>query len=61
MIEFNPIKTTAKSEKTVISIRLEIDKLEKIDKIANNADISRNELILQSIDFALNHLPNNSY
>ena len=53
MIEFNPVKITPKSEKTVISIRLNTDKLEQIDSIAFQADISRNELIIQCIDFAI--------
>ena len=55
MFEFQPIKTSSKAEKTVISIRLNNDKLEQIDKIAHQVDISRNELILQCIEFALSH------
>ncbi len=48
MIKFQP----SKSEKVVISIRLENYKLEEIDRI----DISRNELINQCLDYAINNL-----
>lgn len=52
MVKFIPTK----SEKIVISIRIENEKIEKIDEIANKIDISRNELINQCLDFALNNL-----
>ena len=52
MSEFKPTKV----EKTVISIRIDTDTLEKIDKLSNDADISRNEFILQCIDFAMKNL-----
>lgn len=52
MIKFQP----AKSEKVVISIRIENYKLEEIDKIASKIDISRNELINQCLDYAINNL-----
>ena len=52
MTEFKPTKT----EKTVISIRLDIDILNEIDIISNKADISRNEFILQCIDYALKNI-----
>lgn len=52
MTKFLPMK----NEKTVISIRLDDERLEKIDKIANKIDISRNALINQCLDFALNNL-----
>ena len=45
-----------KSEKVVISIRIEDSKLNNIDKIASKIDISRNELIVQCLDFAMNNL-----
>lgn len=45
-----------KSEKVVISIRIEDNKLEEIDKIASKIDISRNELIVQCLDFAIENL-----
>ncbi len=48
MSEFKPIK----QEKTVISIRLDVDMLKTIDEISAEADISRNELIVQCIDYA---------
>ena len=46
----------SKSEKVVISIRIEEHKLEEIDKIASKIDISRNELIVQCLDFAMDNL-----
>lgn len=49
MSNFNP----AKVEKTVISVRVPIHTLNEIDKMANNVDISRNEFIIQCIDFAI--------
>lgn len=52
MIKFQP----SKSEKVVISIRLEDYKFQEIDKIASKIDISRNELINQCLDYALNNL-----
>ena len=52
MQEFIPIK----SEKEVISIRLESELLKTVDAAAERADISRNEFINQCIQFALEHL-----
>lgn len=52
MIKFQP----SKSEKVVISIRIEDYKLEEIDKIASKIYISRNELINQCLDYAINNL-----
>lgn len=49
MNEFKPIK----QEKTVISIRLDIDMLKSIDELSAETDISRNELIVQCIGYAL--------
>ena len=48
--EFKPVKP----EKTVISIRLDADVLKVLDTLSNDTDISRNELIVQCIDYALN-------
>lgn len=42
-----------KIEKEVISIRIDRETLEKIDNLAANIKISRNEFIIQCIDFAL--------
>lgn len=39
MNEFKPIK----QEKTVISIRLDVDMLKKVDELSVQTDISRNE------------------
>ena len=49
MIEFKPVK----SEKTVISIRLDSNTLKEIDELSGKTDISRNELIVQCIEYAL--------
>jgi len=46
---FKPIK----NEKTVISIRIDKDMLDIVDSVANETDISRNEMIIQCIDYAL--------
>ena len=51
---FKPIKIN--NEKVVISIRINTDTLEKVDKEAAKYDISRNELITQCIEFALNNI-----
>ena len=45
-----------KNEKVVISIRLEIEKLNKIDDISNKINISRNELINQCLNYALENV-----
>jgi len=49
MDAFKPIK----NEKTVISIRIDREMLGAIDSLANETDISRNEMIIQCIDYAL--------
>ncbi len=54
MSNFKPIK----QEKTVISIRLDVDMLKLVDNISLKTDISRNELIVQCIEYALEHLDN---
>ena len=55
MIEFTPSKT----EKTVITVRIETGLLKEIDDISYKIDISRNEFILQCIDFAMKHYAEN--
>lgn len=52
MKEFKPVK----SEKTVISIRLDANLLKAVDDLSVQTDISRNELIVQCIEYALAHL-----
>lgn len=54
MEKFRPSKIN--TEKVVISIRIDLNTLEKIDKEAAKIEISRNELITQCIDFALNNI-----
>lgn len=49
-----------KPEKEVISIRISTDTISHIDKIASDTDISRNELINQCIEFALQNLDTDS-
>lgn len=49
MNEFKPIK----QEKTVISIRLDVEMLKKVDELSVVTDISRNELIVQCIEYAI--------
>ncbi len=55
MKEFKPIK----QEKSVISIRIDSDLLNTIDANATKTDISRNEFIVQCIEYALNNLDKN--
>lgn len=57
MVEFNPAKVVSKSEKIIFSVRMDKDKVTEIDNIATETDISRNELIVQCVDFAISHLP----
>ena len=45
-----------KPEKEVISMRISSDILKKLDDMAAESDISRNELINQMILFALEHM-----
>lgn len=45
-----------KQEKDVISIRLDTKLIEKLDTISAGADISRNEFIVQCIEYALNNM-----
>ena len=40
-------------DKTVISIRLNNDMIKQIDDMATKADVSRNELIRQMLEFCL--------
>jgi len=42
--------------KTVISIRIDDDIIAKVDKLAKKQNMSRNELIKQSIVFALERI-----
>ena len=49
MEDFKPFK----NEKIVISIRIEKEMLNVVDKLANKTDISRNEMIVQCIEYAL--------
>lgn len=55
MNEFKPIK----QEKQVISIRLDISTLQAIDNLSAKVDISRNELIVQCIEYALDNISKN--
>lgn len=52
MKKFKPVK----QEKTIISIRIDVDLLNSIDKISGDTDISRNEFIVQCIEYAIDNL-----
>ncbi len=56
MNDFHPTKVEHFNDKIVISIRLDTKKISKLDEIANKINVSRNELINQCIDFALNNI-----
>ncbi len=45
-----------KSEKIVITIRIEDYRVEELDRIADKINISRNELISQCLDFAIKNI-----
>ncbi len=49
---FKPIKP----EKVVISLRIDLGILVKIDSLANRANISRNEFIVQCIQYAIKNV-----
>ena len=51
MSEFIP----KKQEKTVISIRISTETLDTVDSIAVDSNLSRNEFIVQCIEFAINN------
>ena len=51
----NSFKPT-KQEKIVISIRLDSDTLKVVDEESTRFDMSRNEFIVQCIEYALAHL-----
>ena len=42
-----------KAEKIVISMRIDKEVIEKVDLVAGKLDLSRNEILCQSIEFAL--------
>lgn len=56
MNTFQPSKRIISNEKVVVSVRMDINRINKIDEIAGKIDISRNELINQCIEYALNNL-----
>lgn len=56
MNTFQPSKRPLNNDKVVISIRMDISRINEIDKIASKIDISRNELINQCIEYALNNI-----
>lgn len=60
MLVFKPTKKELTNDKIIISLRMNINKLEQIDTIAGESDISRNELINQCIEFALEHIERNN-
>ena len=52
MKDFRPTK----QEKVVISIRIDSEMLKVVDELSYKTDISRNEFIVQCINYALEHL-----
>ena len=52
MQKFRPTKL----EKELISIRIEGNLLKEVDSLATQFDLSRNEFIIQAIQFALENL-----
>ncbi len=52
MNEFKPVK----QEKSVISIRIDSELLKIIDELSLKTDISRNEFIVQCIEYALKNI-----
>ena len=52
MTKFNPQKI----EKLIISLRMPKDKVNLIDILATKRDISRNELLMKCIDYALENI-----
>lgn len=44
-------------KKDPITIRMSADKLERVDSLALEFDLSRSEFINQCIDYALEHMP----
>lgn len=56
MKDFEPYKKPTSVEKVVATIRVDLKTLEEIDKLAGKIDISRNELINQCIEYALENL-----
>lgn len=56
MNTFQPSKRIISNEKVVVSVRMNINRINKIDEIASRIDISRNELINQCVEYALNNL-----
>ena len=55
MVKFNPQKV----EKLIISLRLPRDKVDLIDKLATERDISRNEFLMKCIDYAIENIDDN--
>ena len=55
MGKFNPQKV----EKLIISLRLPKDKVDLIDNLASERDISRNEFLMKCIDYALENIDEN--
>ncbi len=56
MEKFKPLKLDKSKEKSVISIRLDSELLQTVDEISAKADISRNEFIVQCIEYALKNM-----
>lgn len=44
-------------KKDPITIRIDVEKLERIDKLASKYNLSKPKFINQCIDYALDHIP----
>ena len=56
MSNFNPKPKLPKQDKTIISIRISYETLEKLDKVSASLQMSRNEFVIQCIDYALSNM-----
>ena len=56
VIEIMPAFIPKQYKKEPITIRIDVDKLNKIDEKANTFNMSRSEFINQCIDYAMEHV-----
>lgn len=54
MEKFKPIKP----EKVVVSVRMDSTLLKELDRLSIEVDISRNEFIVQCIEYAIKNVQN---
>ena len=56
MSEFTPYRKRMKDEYLQTTLRIKYNTIEMLDQLATNLDMSRNELINQCIEYALENL-----